>query len=95
MKDEYIVKLWERLSSASSIENLDYDEAVTIGSVFGEMKAEIIRLREIVEFYAKEETHNKIVEMYDGLTGEKNNTVKLTMIQIDKGKKARIGLREE
>lgn len=48
MNDEYINLLWERISSATNIKCLEYGEAVTIGSVFGEMKAEIKKLRQKV-----------------------------------------------
>lgn len=51
MTDEYLDTLWKRLSSATNVKNKEYGEAVTIGSVFGEMKTEIKRLQEINKKY--------------------------------------------
>lgn len=46
MNSKYLDHLWKVLSSATNINNLEYGEAVTIGGVFGQMKAEIERLQE-------------------------------------------------
>lgn len=45
MTNERLDELWNILSSATNIDRLEYAEAVTIGSVFGEMRAEIVKLR--------------------------------------------------
>lgn len=42
MNKERLEHLWKVLSSATQIDKLDYGEAVTIGSVFGEMKNAIL-----------------------------------------------------
>lgn len=42
MTEEHLEILWRRLESATDIDNLTYDERITIGGVFGEMKATIL-----------------------------------------------------
>lgn len=51
MTDEKMEELWKILSSATRIHLQDYDEAVTIGSVFGQMKKEIQDLMNEVDMY--------------------------------------------
>jgi hypothetical protein len=41
LKHEELDELWKILSSATNIDKLEYSEAVTIGSVFGQMRKEI------------------------------------------------------
>lgn len=43
MDKEKLDELWKILSSTTNIDKLEYDEAVTIGSVFGQMRNEIER----------------------------------------------------
>ena len=45
MTDEELNELWHILASAANVKDLDYGEAVTIGGVFGQMKAEIKTLQ--------------------------------------------------
>jgi SMC interacting uncharacterized protein involved in chromosome segregation len=49
MDKEKLDELWKVLSSATNIGKLHYDEAVTIGGVFGQMRSEIERLKEEIE----------------------------------------------
>jgi hypothetical protein len=49
MDEKELEKLWKVLSSATNINSLEYDEAVTIGSVFGKMKAKILEQQEEIQ----------------------------------------------
>lgn len=49
MTDERLDELWETMSSATQIKQVEYGTAVTIGSVFGEMKKEIVAQRDEIE----------------------------------------------
>lgn len=46
MNKKELDKLWKTLSLATNIDNLDYDEAITIGSVFGQMRTVIEKQQE-------------------------------------------------
>jgi len=49
MNKETLDKLWEILSSATNINKLYYNEAVVIGSVFGQMRKEIEYLQFVID----------------------------------------------
>ena len=49
MTEQDFERLWETLRSAANVDNLHYDESVTIGGVFGKMKEEIRRLQNELE----------------------------------------------
>jgi len=49
MDKETLDELWKILSSATNIDKLRYDEAVVIGSVFGQMRKEIEYLQFIIK----------------------------------------------
>lgn len=53
MDEKKLDELWKILSSATNIENLEYDEAVIIGSVFGEMKGKILKYENALNFGIK------------------------------------------
>lgn len=46
MNKQKLDELWKTLSLATNIDNLDYDEAITIGSVFGQMRTVIEKQQE-------------------------------------------------
>lgn len=67
MNEEKLDELWETLALATNIDDLEYDEAVTIGSVFGQMRTAIEALqaenqrlnRKYIEEYAQLEVDNQ------------------------------------
>lgn len=81
MGKERLDHLWKVLSSATNIKNLEYDEAVTIGSVFGEMRAEIERQQQ--EIKRLEEKNNVQFYANQNLRGlEKENKKKIARYEI-------------
>ena len=49
MNKETLDELWKILSSATNINKLHYDDAVVIGSVFGQMRKEIEYLQFVID----------------------------------------------
>ena len=48
MNKENLDELWNNVKHIGDIERLDYEAMVTLGSIFGEMRSEIIRLQKEV-----------------------------------------------
>lgn len=60
MNKETLDELWKILSSATNINKLHYDEAVVIGSVFGQMRKDIEDKR-----IPKKENHKTLIHWCD------------------------------
>lgn len=45
MTDEHLDVLWKRMQMATNIDNLEYGAAVTIGSIFGQLRTAIVNNR--------------------------------------------------
>lgn len=54
MNEKKLNELWKILSSATNINTLEYDEAVTIGNVFGQMRKTIEEQQQSIKELAKE-----------------------------------------
>lgn len=49
MDDKKLAELWKQVEHIGKIEHLDYDAMLALGSVFGQMSAEIKKLKEALE----------------------------------------------
>lgn len=46
MSEEELDKLWRKVERVGMVEHLDYNTMIVLGSVFGEMRSEIVNLQE-------------------------------------------------
>lgn len=58
MDNEKLEELWDLVKTVGHVERLDYEAMVTLGSVFGQMKSEILKLQK------ENKSLEKRVEMY-------------------------------
>lgn len=52
MTEEHLSKLWKQVEHIGEVDHFDDGRMLALGSVFGEMTAEINKQRKVLEFYA-------------------------------------------